>query len=136
MWLLNRNNFVISRFHFQHVAKIIESHIKKTKYFLKKLKELENLPKNVILGLYSNIPNEKSLASIRKHLDNRENKEVTTDTLVEFADRGLQNNYFQLLDQKFKQKWGTIATNFALLFSISSMVDLEDSLLCHIVIRP
>ena len=134
--MLNRNNFVISRFHFQHVAKKIESHIKKTKYFLKKLKELENLPKNVILGLYSNIPNEKSLASIRKHLDNRENKEVTTDTLVEFADRGLQNNYFQLLDQKFKQKWGTIATNFALLFSISSMVDLEDSLLCHIVIRP
>ena len=134
--MLNRNNFVISRFHFQHVAKIIESHIKKTKYFLKKLKELENLPKNVILGLYSNIPNEKSLASIRKHLDNRENKEVTTDTLVEFADRGLQNNYFQLLDQKFKQKWGTIGTNFALLFSISSMADLEDSLLCHIDIRP
>ena len=70
-------------------------------FILKKLKELSCLPKNAILftinvvDLYLNIPHEKALASIRKHLGNRENKEVKTDTLVELADIVLKNNYFQ-----------------------------------------
>ena len=38
------------------------------------------------MGLYPNVPNKEGLTSIRKHLDNRENKEVTTDALVELAD--------------------------------------------------
>ena len=84
-------------YHLQSLAKKVESYIKDTNHFLKKLKELLSLPKNAILcaidvvGLYPNIPHKEGLASIRKHLENRENKEVTTDTLVEFAD------YFQLL---------------------------------------
>ena len=78
--------------------------------FLKKLKEIGSLPKNTILctidvvGLYPNIPHEEGLASIRKHLDNRENKEVTTNTLVELADIVLKNNYFQFLDKTLKKK--------------------------------
>ena len=78
--------------------------------FLKKLKEIGSLPKNTILctidvvGLYPNIPHEEGLASIRKHLDNRESKEVTTNTLVELADIVLKNNYFQFLDKTFKKK--------------------------------
>ena len=53
---------------------------------------LGSLPKNTILctidvvGLYLNISNEERLASIRKHLDNRKNKELAIDTLVELAD--------------------------------------------------
>ena len=84
-------------YHLQSLAKKVESYIKDTNHFLKKLKELLSLPKNAILcaidvvGLYPNIPHKEGLASIRKHLENRENKEVTTDTLVELAD------YFQLL---------------------------------------
>ena len=75
----------------QPLAKNVESYIKDTNRFLKKLKELGSLPKNVILcidvvGLYPNIPHKEGLASIRKHLDNRENKDVATDTLVELAD--------------------------------------------------
>ena len=78
--------------------------------FLKKLKQIGSLPKNAILctidvvGLYPNIPHEEGLASIRKHLDNRENKEVATNTLVELADIVLKNNYFQFLDKTFKKK--------------------------------
>ena len=78
--------------------------------FLKKLKEIGSLPKNTILctidvvGLYPNIPHEEGLASIRKHLDNRESKEVTTNTLVELADIVLKNNYFQFLDKTLKKK--------------------------------
>ena len=90
----------------QPLAKKVESYIKDTNHFLKKLQELGSLPKNVILctidvaGLYPNIPHEEGLVSIRKHLSNRENKEVTTNTLVELADIVLKNKYFQLLDEE------------------------------------
>ena len=63
--------------------------MKDTNLFLKKLKELGSSAKNAILctidvvGLYPNIPHKEGFASIRKHLDNRENKGVTTDTLVD-----------------------------------------------------
>ena len=69
-------------YHLQPLAKKVESYIKDTNHFLKKLKELGSLPGNAILctidvvGLYPNIPHEEGLASIRKHLNNRENKEV------------------------------------------------------------
>ena len=94
-------------YHLQPLPKEVEPHIKDTNHFLKNLKELGNLPKNSILctidvvGLYPNIPYRERLTSIRKHLDNRENKEVTTDTLVELADMVLKNNYFQFLDKTF-----------------------------------
>ena len=107
-------------YHLQPLAKKVESYIKGTNHFLKNLKELGSLLKNAILctidvvGLYPNIPHKEGLASIRKHLDNRENKEVTTDTLVELADIVLKNKYFQFLGKTFKQKRGTaIATIFA-----------------------
>ena len=94
----------------QPLAKKFQPYIKDTNHFLKKLQELGSLPKNAILctievvGLYPNIPHEEGLASIRKHLDNRENKEVTTDTLVELADIVFENNHFQFLDKTFKRK--------------------------------
>ena len=79
-----------------------------------------------VLGLYPNIPHKERLASIRKQLDNRENKELTTDTLVELADIVLKSNYFQFLDKTFKQKRATaIGTKFAPPCSILSMADLK-----------
>ena len=75
-------------YHLQPLAKKVESYIKGTNHFLEKLKELGSLLKNAILctidafGLYPNIPYEKSLASIRKYLDNRENK-VNWQTTME-----------------------------------------------------
>ena len=85
-------------YHLQPLAKKNESYIKDTNHFLKRVKGLGSLPKNAILCtidiivLYPNIPHEESLASIKKHLDNRENKEVTTDTLVELPDIVLKTN--------------------------------------------
>ena len=111
---------------------IIESYIKDTNHFLIKLQELGSLPKNAILctidvvGLYLNISHEERLASIRKHLDNRKNKELTIDTLVQLVDIVLKNKYFQFLDKTFKQKRGTaIGTKFAPPYSILFMADLE-----------
>ena len=103
----------------QPLAKKVESYIKDTNVFLKKLKELGSLPKNAILctidvvGLYPNISHKEGLASIRKHLDNRENKEVTTYTLVELA-----VYYFQFLDNTFKQKRSTVRGRFRKTFTI------------------
>ena len=86
-----------------------------------------------VVGLYPNIPHKEGLASIRNHVDNRENKEVTTDTLVELADIVLKINYFQFLDKTFKQKRGTaIGTKFAPPYSILFMADLEKRLLSDV----
>ena len=73
-------------YHLQPPAKKFESYIIDITHLLKKLKELGSLQKNAILctvdviGLYTNIPDKEAFASIRKHLGNRENKEVRTDT--------------------------------------------------------
>ena len=130
-------------YHLQPLAIKVESYIKDTNHFLKKLQELGSLPKNVILcttdiaRLYPNIRHAEGLASIRKNLNNRENKEVTTDTLVELAGIVLKNNYFQFLDKTFKQKQGTaIGTKFAPPYSILLMADLEKRLLSDIDLNP
>ena len=122
-------------YHLQPLAKKVESYIKDTNHFLKELQELGSLLKNPIVctihavGLYPYIQHEEGLASIRKHLDNWENKEKTTDNLVELADIVLKNNYFQFLDKTFKQKRGTaIGTKFAPPYSILFMADLEKRL--------
>ena len=127
----------------QPLSKKVESYIRDINHFLKKLKELGSLAKNAILctidvvSPYPNIPHEEGLASIRKHLSNRENKEVTTDFLVELADIVLKNKYFQLLDKTFKQKRGTaIGTKFAPPYSILFMADLEQRLFSDIDLKP
>ena len=129
-------------YHLQPLAKKVESPIKDTNHFLKKLQELGSLPKNAILctidvvGLYPNIPHDEGLASIRKPLNNRENKEVTTDTLVELADIVLKNNYFQFLNKTFNQKRSTaIGTKFAPPYSILFMADLEKRLLSDVDLK-
>ena len=69
----NSSSFL--NYHFQPLAKKVESHIKDINYFLKRLKELGSLPKNAILctidvvSLYPNILHEEGIASIRKHLN-------------------------------------------------------------------
>ena len=71
----------------------------------------------MLLAFYLNIPHGEGLASLRKHLDNRQNKEVTTDTLVELADIVLKTNYFR----------GTaIGTKFNPPYSILFIADLYE----------
>ena len=79
MWLIHGKTSSFLDYYLQPVAKKVESYIKDTNNFLKKLQELASLPKKAILwtidvvGLYPNIPHEEDLASIRKHLDNIKN---------------------------------------------------------------
>ena len=62
--------------------------MKDKNHFLRKIKSLGQLPEGAILctidivGLYPNIPHEEGLASLRKFLDTRMEKKVTTKTLL------------------------------------------------------
>ena len=97
-------------FHLQLIPKKVKSCIKGTHDFLKRLCCLTNLPDNSLLctmdvvGLYSNIPNDKGLLALRKRLDEREEKDVSTGTLVELAELVLKNNIFNFNEKTSKQK--------------------------------
>ena len=61
---------------------------------------------------------------------------MTTGTLVELAGIVLKNNYFQLLNKTFKQKWSSATgTKFAPPYSILFVTDLEKRLLSDIDLK-
>ena len=111
-------------FHLQSLAREVKSYIKDTNDFLKKLRSLPNLPDDIILctvdvvGLYPNIPHEEGLSALRKRLDLRQEKDVTTSTLAELAE------VVTFKEKTLKQKRGTaIGTKFAPPYSILFMAD-------------
>lgn len=84
------------------------------------LRNLPKVPDGVIsctidiVGLYSNIPNEKGFCFPKKTLNGWENKAVSTESLTELAELALKNNYFEFNDRLRKQKEGAaIGTKFA-----------------------
>ena len=78
----------------------VKSYIKDTNDFLKKLRDLPDLPEESIIctidvvGLYHSIPNKEGLR-VLSVLEKRSSKKVSTDTLIELAELALQNNYFE-----------------------------------------
>ena len=95
-------------FHLQPLPGGVKSYIKDTNHFLKKLRSLPNLPNDIIsctvdvVGLYPNIPHEEGLSALRKRLDLRQEKNVTTSTLVELAEVVLKNNIFTFKEKTLK----------------------------------
>ena len=47
------------------------------------------------MGLHPNNPHEDRLVAMRKTLDPREDKTVSTDSLIEVAECALENNIFE-----------------------------------------
>ena len=83
-----------------------------------------------LVVLYPNIPHGEGLASLYKFLETRENKQISSDTLADFAEIVLQNNIFEFDEKTFKQKRGTaIGTKLALPYAILFMADLKEKLL-------
>ena len=130
-------------FHLQPLIKNVKSYIKDTYDFLKKIKSLPPLPENAILctidvvGLYPNIPHVEGLSAIRKALDEREDKTISTDSLVELAELVLKNNIFEFGEKVFKQKQGTaIGTKMAPPYAILFMDDLETRILEYSTFKP
>ena len=71
-------------FHLQPLAQKVKSYIKDTNHFLRKIKELGQLPEGAILftidvvGLYPNIPYDEGVAFLKDFLDSEIDKQVTT----------------------------------------------------------
>ena len=97
----------------QPLAQKVKSHIKDTNHFLRKLKSLGKLPQGAILctidvvGLHPNIPHSEGLNSLRRFLELRDNKQISSDTLIELAEIVLKNNFFEFDQKTFKQVHGT-----------------------------
>ena len=76
-------------YHLKPIAQKVKSYIKDTNDFLRKLDALPSFPEDIILctidfvGLYPNIFHKDGLIAIRKPLDAREDKIVSTDSLIE-----------------------------------------------------
>ena len=89
------------------------------------------------MGLYRNIPYEEGLLAIRKALDKREDKVITTDSLMELAECVLKNNIFEHNTCVYKQKQGTaIGTKMAPPYVILFMAELEESILKSAILKP
>ena len=109
-----------SDFHLQPLAREVKFYIKDANNFLKKLRSLPNLPDDIILysvdvvGLYSKIPHDEGLSALRKRLDLRQEKDVTTSTVVKLAEVIFKYNIFTFKEKILKQKRGTaIGTKLA-----------------------
>ena len=120
------------------LAQKVKSYIKDTNDFLKKLRELPNLPKDFLLctvdvvGLYPNIPHDDGLAALRNVLEKREEKPIFTNTLVELTECVLKNNIFEHNESYFKQIQGTaIGTKMAPPYAILFMSELEETFLAY-----
>ena len=95
--------------HLQPLTQVVKSYIKDTTEFLKKFRSLPKLPDSIILctmdvvGLYPNIPHEEGLSVLRKRLETRKEKYVSTDTVIDLAEVVLKNNIFVFGEKHFRK---------------------------------
>ena len=80
-----------------------------------------------VVGLYPNILHDEGLSALRKRLNERDKKHVSTGTLFELAELVLKNNIFNFNVKAFIQKRGTaIGTKFASPCSILFMAEMNE----------
>ena len=86
-------------FNLQPLAQAVKSYIKDTNDFLNKLRSLPNiiLCTEDVVGLHPNIPHEEGLFALRKRLDNRMEKYISSDALCDLAEVALKNNILNLV---------------------------------------
>ena len=105
-------------YHLQPLARQVKSYIKDTNDFLRKLDGLETLPKDSLMctidvvGLYP---------AVEKALERRDDKSISSESLLELTELVLKNNIFEDNGEFFKQKQGTaigtkMAPPYAILF--------------------
>ena len=127
----------------QPLSKMVKSYIKDTNDFLRKVRDLPDLPEDAIfctidvVGLYPNIPHEDGLKAMKEALDKREDQSVSTETIMELGELVLKNNYFEHNSKIYKQKRGTaIGTKFAPPYAILFMGDFEVKALEGATLKP
>ena len=55
-----------------------------------------------VVGLYPNIPHGEGLDFLRRFLETRDNKQISSDTLTELAEAVLKNNIFEFDENNLK----------------------------------
>ena len=90
-----------------------------------------------VVGLFPNISYEEGLSTLRKRLETRKEKHVSTDTIIDLADIVLKNNIFTFGKKRLKQKRGTaIGIKFAPPYSILFMAELEQKIIKESEYKP
>ena len=78
-------------FHLKPIMQRGKSYIKYSGDFINKFKSFQNVPEGAILvtpdvvGLYLSIPQEADLKALREALENRKNKQISTENLLKMA---------------------------------------------------
>ena len=129
--------------HLKPSAQKVKSYVKDTNDFLRKIENLPPLPEDLIfctidvVGLYPNIPHDEGLKAVRNALDSREDKTISTESLLELAECVLKNNIFEHNTKFFKQVRGTaIGTKMAPPYAIIYMDELERGFLENYHLQP
>ena len=137
------NIFSFIEYHLKPLVQNVKSYIRDTNNFLSKLASLPPLPDDVILctidvvGLYPNIPHDEGLIAMRKALDLRKDKRISTESLIELAECVLKNNIFEHNLSFYKQLRGTaIGTKMAPSYAIIFLGDLEERFFNNCDISP
>ena len=84
----------------------------------------------IYIYIYIYTPHGEGLVSLCRFLETRDNKQISSDTLMELAEVVLKNNIFEFDENTFKQKRGTaVGTKFAPPYTILFMADFEEKML-------
>ena len=80
-----------------------------------------------VVGLYPNIPHGEDLASLRRFLEIKDKKQISSNVLMELAEVALKNSIFEFDEITFKQKRGTaLGTKFPPPHAILFMADFQE----------
>ena len=130
-------------YHLKPVMQSAKSYIKDTSDFLRKLKELAEVPENAILvtadvvGLYPSIPHSDGLEALSVKLEERVDKSIATEDLLQMAKFVLKNNFFEFNSKIKQQVSGTaIGTKFAPPYACIFMDKFETEFLATQVFKP
>ena len=107
-------------YHLKPVMQSAKSYIKDTSDFLRKLKELGEVPENAILatadvvGLYPSIPHSDGLEALSVKSEERVDKSIATEDFLQMTRFVLKNNFYEFNSKIKQQVSGTaIGTKFA-----------------------
>ena len=89
------------------------------------------------MGLHPNVPHDEGLITLRKSLESRKNKTISTDSVMDLAECVLKNNIFEHNLSFFKQlKGAATGTKMASPYAIILMGDLEERILQNCSFKP
>ena len=113
------------------------SYINDTNDFLRKLRNLQELPDDAIICNIVCTIDDIGQEVLWHFLDKRENKSVSTESLLELAEVVLKQNYFEFNFKIYKQKRGiAIGTKAAPSYAILFMAFLEEGVLAELTLKP